>query len=210
MLPLTELVFFLNKWDFTVHRRKWESGVKVLMTRDRNLPRSDQLLCSERGFSIDKSLMILSVVRKFCEVLTQEVNLKGEYFSLDFIIMEKHGKRSSWKIIIQRANRRLQVDYWKFRRKSGDKCVRLCLLSSLTHKTSLSCLYHAFIFLGEKLPYLYHPSSATCSKVYLALWTLPLGSPDRTGIHTGSCCLKQHQCGCKETGGWWWRAVEKG
>lgn len=148
MLPLTELVFFLNKWDFTIHRRKWEPGVKVLGTRGRSLPRSDQLLWSERGFSIDKNLMVLSVVRKFCELLTPEANLKGEYFSLDLIIVEKHGKRSSWKIIIQRANRRLQVDYWKFRRKKMKVNVRsfAWLLPRVLKQTSLSCLCCAFIF----------------------------------------------------------------
>lgn len=81
------------------------------MTRGRSSPRNDQPLCLGGGFSIDRSLMILSVVRKFCEVLTPEVNLKGEYFSLNLIIVEKHGKRSSGKTIIQRANRRLQVAY---------------------------------------------------------------------------------------------------
>lgn len=67
--------------------------MKVLVTRGRSSPRSDQLLCLGRGFSID--IMVLSVVRKFHEVLTPEVTLKEEYFSLDLIIVEKHGKRPS-------------------------------------------------------------------------------------------------------------------
>lgn len=79
--------------------------------------------------------------------------------------------------------------------------MRLCLPSSLSDKTEIpELLVPCFHLPGEKLPSL---SSATCSRVYLALWTLPGGSLDRTGVHTGSCCLRQHQCGHKETGGCW-------